>query len=1040
VRRKKVRVSFSSFLSAFHFLKNNARETLSEEIKEGRRERKRASACSCVCVKERERLPRPERVRVRVRERGISFKPPRRDDRATCCCLSLRSIFFPLTFLSSRFFSKYQTDKQTDGERKMSDANNNEEDDDPFGEEDAIHNNDEDDAEEEEEEEEEGLLMAQVPNEDEDEEDVGDDFDDDDENEDGEDLMDNMERDYEVMPHLDQYEQAGMVGEDEEEEFDPEQELEARLAAEEEMMERDQEYAGGRGGMTGRALPRALDDDDDDEQQWKRMKRRRAADAAHEGEDMEEDLLGDDEEFEVNIDNYDCPLREWITKERTIVEIKRRFSRFLRRFKLGDVEDNNRNDNTNREDFLYRRKMREMCVENRQSLNVSFIHLSKKDMIIATWVADAPSLMLPILDEVLKKEVLRLYPAYEGIHPEVFVRISDLPIVDQIRDIRQSHLNCMIKITGVVTRRSSVFPQLRNVTFRCERCKFLLGPIQQNAADPVKPGNCPECQGKGPWTVDVEKTVYRNYQKMTLQESPGSVPAGRLPRSKEIIVLNDLIDSARPGDEIDVTGIYVNSFDASQIKQRNGFPVFSTHVEANHILRKGDAFATHNLTDDDKHAIRELSKDPRIVQRIINSIAPSIHGHENIKTGIAMAIFGGQEKLVKGKTKLRGDINVLLLGDPGVAKSQFLKYVEKTANRCVYTTGKGASAVGLTAAVHKDPVTREWVLEGGALVLADRGVCLIDEFDKMNDQDRVSIHEAMEQQSISISKAGIVTSLQARCSVISAANPIGGRYDSSRTFSDNVELTDPILSRFDVLCVVKDVIDPITDRRLAEFVVNSHVKAHPKNNDDEDGVAAGFGNSTNNNNNDEDVAEPLDQEMLKKYISYSKRFVQPRLKFEDGRKIARVYAELRKESVTREGMPVAVRHLESTIRMAEARARMRLSETVSPEDIDHAISVMLDSFIGTQKQSVQKSLRKKFARYAHFHRDFDSLLMEILRGIVREMNRLDREREPIKCHLLEHRAKEYGVTDLNPFYRSQTFLGEGFTHDPELHAIIPPTH
>ena len=919
-------------------------------------------------------------------------------------------------------------------------SNNN---DDPFGEEDANNNNnnnnnDDDDPNAEENEErrlEEEFMMAQIPNEDEDEEDDADDFDEDDfENEDGEDLMDNMERDYEVMPHLDQYEQAGMVGEEEEEEFDVEQALEARLKAEEEMNERDQEYAGGRGGMTGRALPRALDDDDED-QQWRRRKRMKAAQAAHEGEDpLEEGLLDDDEEYDVNIDNYDCPLREWITKERTIVEIKRRFSRFLRRFKVGDVEENDGNDST-REDLFYRRKMREMCVANRQSLNVSFIHLSKKDRTIATWVADAPSLMLPILDEVLKKEVLRMYPAYEDIHPEVFVRISELPIVDQIRDIRQSHLNCMIKITGVVTRRSSVFPQLRNVTFKCERCKYLLGPIQQNATDPVKPGNCPECQGRGPWTVDVERTVYRNYQKMTLQESPGSVPAGRLPRSKEIIVLNDLIDLARPGDEIDVTGIYVNSFDASQIKQRNGFPVFSTHVEVNHILRKGDAFATQNLTDDDKHAIRELSQDPRIVQRIINSIAPSIHGHENIKTGIAMAIFGGQEKLVKGKTKLRGDINVLLLGDPGVAKSQFLKYVEKTANRCVYTTGKGASAVGLTAAVHKDPITREWVLEGGALVLADRGVCLIDEFDKMNDQDRVSIHEAMEQQSISISKAGIVTSLQARCSVISAANPIGGRYDSSRTFSDNVELTDPILSRFDVLCVVKDVIDPITDRRLAEFVVNSHVKAHPKNFDDEDGVAAGFGNSTNN---DEDVAEALDQEMLKKYISYAKRFVHPKIKLQDTPKIARVYSELRKESVTREGMPVAVRHLESTIRMAEARARMRLSLSVSPEDIDHAISVMLDSFIGTQKQSVQKSLRKKFARYAHFHRDFDSLLMEILRGIFREMNRLDREEEPIKCHLLEHRAKEYGVMDLNPFYRSQTFLQAKFTHDPELNVIIPP--
>ena len=173
----------------------------------------------------------------------------------------------------------------------------------------------------------------------------------------------------------------------------------------------------------------------------------RAADAAHEGEDMEEDLLGDDEEFDVNIDNYDCPLREWITKENVIVEIKRRFSKFLRRFKVGDVEENSGNENINREDCLYKTKIREMCVANGQSLNVSFIHLSKKDRIIATWVADAPSLMLPILDEVLKKEVLRLYPAYEDIHPEVFVRISELPIIDQIRDIRQSHLNCMIKIT-----------------------------------------------------------------------------------------------------------------------------------------------------------------------------------------------------------------------------------------------------------------------------------------------------------------------------------------------------------------------------------------------------------------------------------------------------------------------------------------------------------------------------------------------------------------------------------------------------------------
>lgn len=198
-----------------------------------------------------------------------------------------------------------------------------------------------------------------------------------------------------------------------------------------------------------------------------------------------------------------------------------------------------------------------------------------------------------------------------------------------------------------------------------------------------------------------------------------------------------------------------------------------------------------------------------------------------MKKALALAMFGGESKDVGGKHRIRGDINVLLLGDPGTAKSQFLKYVEQVFHRCVYTTGKGASAVGLTAGVHKDPVSGEWTLEGGALVLADKGVCLIDEFDKMNDQDRTSIHEAMEQQSISISKAGIVTSLQARCSVIAAANPIKGNYNTALNFNDNVDLTDPILSRFDILTVIKDEVNEEQDDALATFVINSHIKSHP---------------------------------------------------------------------------------------------------------------------------------------------------------------------------------------------------------------------
>jgi len=276
----------------------------------------------------------------------------------------------------------------------------------------------------------------------------------------------------------------------------------------------------------------------------------------------------------------------------------------------------------------------------------------------------------------------------------------------------------------------------------------------------------------------------------------------------------------------EVTGIYRNNFDAS-LNSKNGFPVFSTVLEANHINKKEDLFAAFRLTEEDERMIRNLSKDERISKRIIKSIAPSIYGHEDIKTAIALSLFSGVPKDINRKHRIRGDINILLLGDPGTAKSQFLKYVEKTAHRAVFTTGQGASAVGLTASVRKDPITREWTLEGGALVLADKGVCLIDEFDKMNDADRTSIHEAMEQQSISISKAGIVTTLQARCAIVAAANPVRGRYNPTIPFQQNVDLTEPILSRFDVLCVVKDAVDPVQDELLARFVVGSHLRSHP---------------------------------------------------------------------------------------------------------------------------------------------------------------------------------------------------------------------
>lgn len=619
-----------------------------------------------------------------------------------------------------------------------------------------------------------------------------------------------------------------------------------------------------------------------------------------------------------------------------------------------------------------------MCADNRQSLEVSYMHLSQDQATLAIWLADIPKTMLKIFDEVAKGVVLSKFPDYSAMHDEIHVRITDLPIADSLRDLRHVHLNVLVKVSGVVTRRTGVFPQLRVARYTCLKCGSVSQPYVQNNESETKAGSCIVCQSTGPFSLNSEQTIYRNYQKITLQESPGSVSAGRVPRYKDVILLADLIDAARPGEEIEVTGILTNTFDAS-LNTRQGFPVFSTVLEANFVEKKQDVMASHHLTQEDIEQIEALSREPGIGDRIVKSLAPSIYGHEHIKRAVCMSIFGGVEKNLHNKHRVRGDINVLLMGDPGTAKSQVLKYVEKTAPRAVYTTGKGASAVGLTAAVHRDTLTGEWTLEGGALVLADRGTCLIDEFDKMNDQDRTSIHEAMEQQSISISKAGIVTTLQARCGVIAAANPVGGRYDPSKTFAENVHLTDPILQRFDVLCVLQDQVDPVGDEKLANFVVQSHQRSHP-----------GEANARDENNEPinkyefEDGTEPIPQTLLKKYIIYARNHRNPQFTNVNIDKISKLYWELRKESEISNGIPIAVRHIESIVRMAEANARMHLRSLVTEEDVNIALRVMLESFIQAQKYAVMRNLRSRFSSYLEYKKDQNQLLLFKLREITRE--------------------------------------------------------
>ncbi|EMC95950.1 hypothetical protein BAUCODRAFT_24927 [Baudoinia panamericana UAMH 10762] len=649
-------------------------------------------------------------------------------------------------------------------------------------------------------------------------------------------------------------------------------------------------------------MPKAFlaDDDEEDVAALTRQPRRRRNryDEDQDDEMMHEDIMNEELSLEALADIKAASLTDWVAQPAVHKTIAREFKNFLTEY-----TDSNGTS-------VYGVRIRTLGEVNAESLEVAWDHLSESKPTLAYFLVNVPSEILPIFDAVAMDVTLYHYPEYERIHSELHVRITDLPVSYTLRQLRQSHLNCLLRVSGVVTRRTGVFPQLKYIKFDCTKCGVTLGPFPQDSNAEVKLSYCQNCQSRGPFTVNSEKTVYRNYQKLTLQESPGTVPAGRLPRHREVILLWDLIDSAKPGEEVEITGIYRNNYDA-QLNNKNGFPVFATILEANHVVKSHDQLAGFRLTEADERDIRALSHDPDIINKIVQSIAPSIYGHIDIKTAVALSLFGGVGKEAQGKHSIRGDINVLLLGDPGTAKSQVLKYIESTAHRAVFATGQGASAVGLTASVRRDPMTAEWTLEGGALVLADRGTCLIDEFDKMNDQDRTSIHEAMEQQTISISKAGIVTTLQARCAVVAAANPIGGRYNGSVPFSQNVELTEPILSRFDILCVVRDTVDPVEDERLANFVVNSHGRAHPI-------TQSKSQSQTQTNEMEVDEPQqapptankptsPIPQELLRKYILYAREHCRPKLYQIDQDKIARLFSDMRRESLATGAYPITVR-------------------------------------------------------------------------------------------------------------------------------------
>jgi DNA replication licensing factor MCM3 len=469
---------------------------------------------------------------------------------------------------------------------------------------------------------------------------------------------------------------------------------------------------------------------------------------------------------------------------------------------------------------------------------------------------------------------------------------------------------------------------------------------------------------------------------------PERAPAGQLPRSVDVILDDDLVDRVKPGDRIQLVGIY------RSLGNRNassGSSTFRTLILANNIIllssKSGGGIAQATITDTDIRNINKLAKNKRVFDLLSQSLAPSIYGHDYIKKAILLLLLGGQEKNLENGTHLRGDINILMVGDPSTAKSQLLRFVLNTAPLAIATTGRGSSGVGLTAAVTSDKETGERRLEAGAMVLADRGVVCIDEFDKMSDVDRVAIHEVMEQQTVTIAKAGIHTSLNARCSVIAAANPIFGQYDIHKDPHRNIALPDSLLSRFDLLFVVTDDIEDARDRQISEHVLRMHRYRQPGTEDGapvrEDGaqmLGVGLENDTDSNRPTEVYekfnpmlhsgvtitvgrgasrrTEVISIPFIKKYIQYAKR-EKPILTKGAADHIVAAYSALRNDELdsgTRRTSPITARTLETLIRLSTAHAKARLSKRVEQKDADIAEQILRFALF---KEVVEPERRKR---------------------------------------------------------------------------------